>query len=117
MNRFNAAVFYSMTSSSAKGRGQGGHGSNKMALLFAMGIACLWAARPCKRQIEVDAYISNEASDSVSVINTSSAAGGQRHSPRCRSRAYWRCRDARRQVCLRYECRPRGGNRLYGLRA
>ena len=40
-------------------------------LLFAVGIvACFLPARPCKGQIEVEAYISNAVSNSVSVIDT-----------------------------------------------
>ncbi len=63
-----------MNSRSAKGGRRGGHGSNKLVLLLAVGIvAFFWAGRPCKGQIEVDAYISNLGSNDVSVINTSSA--------------------------------------------
>src|SRR5271157_2372743 len=75
MNERNASVFSSITCRSAKGGGRGGHGSNNVALLFAVGIvACFWAARTCNAQIQVRAYISNNLSNDVSVIDTGTNA-------------------------------------------
>jgi YVTN family beta-propeller protein len=71
MSGRNASVFSSITCRSANGGRRGGYGSNNVALLFAVGIvACFWAARTCKGQIEVDAFISNSGESDVSVINT-----------------------------------------------
>jgi YVTN family beta-propeller protein len=39
-------------------------------LLAAVAGKCIWGSRPCDGQIEVDAYISNTNSNSVSVIDT-----------------------------------------------
>jgi outer membrane autotransporter protein len=73
MSGRNASVFSSITCRSANGGRRGGYGSNNVALLFAVGIvACFWAARTCKGQIEVDAFISNSGESDVSVINTTS---------------------------------------------
>ncbi|MBV8969248.1 MAG: autotransporter domain-containing protein [Verrucomicrobia bacterium] len=43
---------------------------NLVWLLAAVAGTCIWASRPCDGQIEVDAYISNGNSNTVSVIDT-----------------------------------------------
>jgi YVTN family beta-propeller protein len=71
MNERNPSVFSSIISRSANDGRRGGHGSNNVPLLFAVGIvACFWAARTGYSQIQVRAYISNNVSNNVSVIDT-----------------------------------------------
>jgi outer membrane autotransporter protein len=75
MNGRNPSVFSSMISRSANGGRRGDHRSTNLALLFAMAIvACFWAARTCNAQIQVRAYICNNLSNDVSVIDTGTNA-------------------------------------------
>ena len=79
MNRSNAFAFYSMTLRSAKEVRRGRRGSDNAASLLAAGlVACCWAPRTCEAQIQVRAYITNNVSNNVSVIDTgtNSVLGG-----------------------------------------
>jgi outer membrane autotransporter protein len=59
----------------AKGIRRHRGGLKTAPLLFATGlVACFWAARTSQGQIEVDAYITNQTSNNVSIINTTSGA-------------------------------------------
>src|SRR5260370_18489083 len=63
--------FRLVTFGSVKIASQAGHGSNRLAWVFAaFAVACIWASRPCDGQIEVEAYIANFNSNNVSVIDT-----------------------------------------------
>ena len=71
MNRSNASAFYSITLRSVKGVRRGRPGSDNVASLLAAGlVACCWATRTCEAQIQVRAYITNNVSNNVSVIDT-----------------------------------------------
>src|SRR5258708_749409 len=66
-----ASVYSSINPRSAIGGRRRGRGLNNPTWLFAVGIiACFWAARTCDAQIESNAYISSNASNNVSVIDT-----------------------------------------------
>jgi outer membrane autotransporter protein len=70
MNRSNTSALYSIALGSAKGVRRGRPSAQVASLLAAGLIACCWAARTCDAQIQVEAYITNNLSNNVSVIDT-----------------------------------------------
>jgi YVTN family beta-propeller protein/autotransporter-associated beta strand protein len=70
MTRLNAFLFFSMISESADGGRRGDHRSNHVVLFAVAIVACFWAALTCHAQIQVRAYITNNVSNDVSVIDT-----------------------------------------------
>ena len=80
-----ASGFRLVTFGSVKVASQAGHGSNRLACVFAaFAIACIWTSCPCQGQIEVEAYVPN-SSNNVSVIDTKTNTHSPPAAPRERS--------------------------------